>query len=206
MSRHRNVINTKRSGHCAFHDGPQDVNFVEIAQPWVRMKPVPNGWTDDTMPEKMADPGRPVISISIRQHHFDGLICDTGSSVYIIPKVIYSSVLDFGLLLPSNIRLRFTNQTIRQVEGIVGLRMSRQFIRPDRFCGIGYRIRHELLSSWDTLFCTPPMPPSMQRQPKSILTWTLLNTSTFSLIVFCERKQDALFLRSRSLFLFIYSL
>jgi hypothetical protein len=143
MSRHRNVINTKRSGHCAFHDGPQDVNFVEIAQPWVRMKPVPNGWTDDTMPEKMADPGRPVISISIRQHHFDGLICDTGSSVYIIPKVIYSSVLDFGLLLPSNIRLRFTNQTIRQVEGIVGLRMSRQFIRPDRFCGIGYRIRHK---------------------------------------------------------------
>jgi hypothetical protein len=57
------------------------------------MKPCPGGWIDDTMPIKKGDPGRPVISIAIGQQQFDEVIYNIGSSVNIIPKVIYDNVL-----------------------------------------------------------------------------------------------------------------
>ena len=44
---------------------------------------------------KKGDPGYPVVSIANGQHQFDEVICDIGSSVNIIPKVIYDNVLQF---------------------------------------------------------------------------------------------------------------
>jgi hypothetical protein len=37
------------------------------------------------MPDKKADPGLLVISINIRPHRFEGIICDTGSSANVMP-------------------------------------------------------------------------------------------------------------------------
>jgi hypothetical protein len=60
------------------------------------MKPCSGGWLDDSMPMKKGDLGRPIISIAIGQQQFDEVICDIGSSVNIIPKVIYDNFLQFG--------------------------------------------------------------------------------------------------------------
>jgi hypothetical protein len=69
------------------------VHFVEIAQPGFYMKPCPGGWLDDSMPIIKGDPGHLVISIAIGQQQFDEVICDIGSNINIIPKVIYDNVL-----------------------------------------------------------------------------------------------------------------
>ena len=46
-----------------------------------------------TQPEKMGDPRRPVIPISIGCHNFPEAICDFGASVNTMPKVIYEKIL-----------------------------------------------------------------------------------------------------------------
>jgi hypothetical protein len=49
-------------------------------------------WTDWGMPAKRGDPGRPVITITIRAYTFKNALCDFGSSVNIMPKVIYKKI------------------------------------------------------------------------------------------------------------------
>ena len=71
------------------------------------------------MPIKNGDPSRLVISIAIGQQQFDEVIYDIGSSVNIIPKVIYDNVLQFGPLLHAAMCLRFADQSTCHVEGIV---------------------------------------------------------------------------------------
>ena len=68
---------------------------------------------------KKGDPGYPVVSIANGQHQFDEVICDIGSSVNFIPKVIYDNVLQFGPLLHTNIHVRFVDWLTRWVEGII---------------------------------------------------------------------------------------
>ena len=41
-----------------------------------------------TLPQKMGDPGRPIIPISIGRYSFPEAICDFGASVNIMPMVI----------------------------------------------------------------------------------------------------------------------
>jgi hypothetical protein len=95
-SQHRKVIHTKRSetrtSQCT-DERLEILHFVEIAQLGFYMKLCPGGWIDDTMPIKKGDPGRRVISIAIGQQQFDEVICNIGSGVNIIPKVIYDNVL-----------------------------------------------------------------------------------------------------------------
>ena len=55
-------------------------------------------WIDHSLPEKMGEPGRPVIPISIGCHSFQEAICDFGASVNIMPKVIYEKKLNDPLL------------------------------------------------------------------------------------------------------------
>jgi hypothetical protein len=86
------------------------VHFVEIAQPGFYMKPCLGGWLDDFIPIKKGDPSCPVISIAISQQQFNEAIYDIGSSVNIIPKVIYDNVLQFRPLLHTTMPLRFADQ------------------------------------------------------------------------------------------------
>jgi hypothetical protein len=83
------------------------------------MKPCPGGWLDDFITIKKGDPSRLVISIAIGQQQFDEVICDIGSIVNIIPKVIYDNILQFEPLLHTTMHLRFADQLTRWVEGIV---------------------------------------------------------------------------------------
>jgi hypothetical protein len=46
-------------------------------------------WTDWGMPAKRGDLGRSVITITIEAYTFKNALCDFGSSVNIMPKVIY---------------------------------------------------------------------------------------------------------------------
>jgi hypothetical protein len=51
-----------------------------------------SNWEDDTVPKKKGDPGRPVIPITIGRHTFDNALCDYGSSINIMPQVIYEKI------------------------------------------------------------------------------------------------------------------
>jgi len=41
---------------------------------------------------KKEDPGRPTIECPIGPHNFDNALCDLGSSINIMPKVIYDAL------------------------------------------------------------------------------------------------------------------
>jgi hypothetical protein len=47
-----------------------------------------SGWTDWGMPPKRGDRGRPIITITIGAYTFKNALCDFGSSVNIMPKVV----------------------------------------------------------------------------------------------------------------------
>lgn len=48
---------------------------------------------------KKEDPGRPTIECSIGPHNFDNALCDLGSSINIMPRVIYDALYG-GPLVP----------------------------------------------------------------------------------------------------------
>jgi hypothetical protein len=99
--------------------------------------------------------GHLVISIAIGQQQFDEVICDIGSSINIIPKVIYDNVLQFGPFLHMTMRLRFVDRSTRQVEGIA-----------DNIC---VRIGHSYVPvDWVVLFYILQMPPYTLEQPKYV--------------------------------------
>jgi len=66
----------------------------------------------------MGDPRRPIIPISIGCHSFLDAICDFGTSVNIMPKVIYEKILN-DLLLYTNMRLQLVDQSICYPEGVL---------------------------------------------------------------------------------------
>jgi len=75
------------------------------------IEPADVQWIDHSLPQKMGDPGRPVIPISIGCHNFPDAICDFGASVNIMPKVIYEKILNDPLLY-TNMRLQLADQSI----------------------------------------------------------------------------------------------
>jgi hypothetical protein len=75
-------------------------------------------WIDYSLPDKKGDPGRPVIPISIGCHIFPESVCDFGTSVNIMPKVIYEKILCNSLLY-TNIRLQLADQSICYPEGVL---------------------------------------------------------------------------------------
>jgi len=68
------------------------------------IEPTDVSWIGHSLTEKMGDPGRPVISISIGCHSFPEAIYDFSASVNIMPKVIYEKILNDPMLY-TNMRL-----------------------------------------------------------------------------------------------------
>jgi len=62
------------------------------------IEPAAVQWINQSLPEKMGDPRRSVIPISIGCHSFLEAICDFGASVNIMPKVIYEKILNDPML------------------------------------------------------------------------------------------------------------
>jgi len=54
--------------------------------------------TTDLLPVKRGDPGRPVIPISVGMVDFPEVLCDFGSSVNIMPRVLYEKFFTYPLL------------------------------------------------------------------------------------------------------------
>jgi hypothetical protein len=65
-------------------------NFVDIYSTDLCSSKTEEGqrWIDWGMPAKRGDPGRPIITITIGAYTFKNALCDFGSSVNIMPKVI----------------------------------------------------------------------------------------------------------------------
>ena len=74
--------------------------------------------TTDLLPVNRDDPGCPVIPISIGMVDFPEALCDFGSSVNIIPRVLYEKFFTYPLL-ETTMCLQFADQTISFLKGIL---------------------------------------------------------------------------------------
>jgi len=74
--------------------------------------------TTDLLPVKRGDPGRPVIRISIGMVDFLEALCDFGSSVNIMPRVLYEKFCTYPLL-ETTLCLQFADRTLSFPKGIL---------------------------------------------------------------------------------------
>ena len=71
-----------------------------------------------TLPVKRGDPGRPVIPISIGKVDFPEALCDFGSSVNIMPRVLYEKFFTHPFL-ETTMCLQLADQTLSFPKGIL---------------------------------------------------------------------------------------
>jgi hypothetical protein len=119
-------------------------------------------WIDYSLPDKKGDLGIPVIPISIGCHVFPEAICDFGTSVNIMPKVIYEKILGDPLLY-TNMHLQLADQSICYPKGVLEeaiIRVGQSYV-PVYFIvvDIGEMKEHQLF--WDDHSSTQPKPSSM---------------------------------------------
>jgi len=74
--------------------------------------------TTDLLPVKRGDPGCPVIPISIAMVDFPEALCDFGSSVNIIPRVLYEKFFTYPLL-ETTMCLQLADRTLSFPKGIL---------------------------------------------------------------------------------------
>ena len=72
----------------------------------------------DLLSVKRGDPGRPVIPISIGMVDFPEALCDFGSSVNIMPRLLYEKIFTYHLL-ETTMCLQFADQTLSFPKGIL---------------------------------------------------------------------------------------
>jgi hypothetical protein len=87
----------------------------------------------DGLPDMMGDPGIPTISCLIGTQKFDQALCDLGSSVSVMPKVIYDQ-LNHDSLVPTSTHLQLVDQSIQHPVGIaedIPVRIRNSFIPVD---------------------------------------------------------------------------
>jgi hypothetical protein len=84
----------------------ETANHVDIHNAaYYYIQPSTRGWIDYSLPEKEGDLGRPVIPIAIGPHVFQEAVYDFGTSVNIMPKIIYDNI-NGDTLLYTNICLQ----------------------------------------------------------------------------------------------------
>ena len=97
----------------------ETTNLVDIHNATqYHIEPAAVQWIGHSLPEKMGDPGRPIIPISIGCPSFPEAIYDFDASVNIMPKVIYEKIWN-DLLLYTNMRLQLADQSICYPEGVL---------------------------------------------------------------------------------------
>ena len=77
-----------------------------------------NEFSTDRLPVKRGDPGRPIIPISVGMVDFPEALCDFGSSVNIMPRVLYEKFFTYPLL-ETTICLQFADWTLSFPKGIL---------------------------------------------------------------------------------------
>jgi hypothetical protein len=114
------------------------------------------------MPAKRRDPGRPIITITIGAYTFKNALYHFGSSVNIMPKVIYKKI-NGSPLLYTTMSLQLANLSLCYPEGIlddVCLGVGRSYVAVD-FVAVETGEVRTLQSFWDVLSLPQPKPTSM---------------------------------------------
>jgi len=90
----------------------------------------------DLLPVKKDNPGRPVIPISIGMVNFPEALCNFGSSVNIMPRVLYEKFLAHPLL-ETAMCLQLADRTLSFPKGNIEepLRPSWYLVCPSRLLG-----------------------------------------------------------------------
>jgi hypothetical protein len=88
------------------------------------MEPSTRRWIDYSLPKKKGDLGRPVIPIVIGPHIFQEAVCDFGTSVNIMSKVIYEKILRDPLLY-INMCLQLADLSVCYPKGILEVAIIR---------------------------------------------------------------------------------
>jgi hypothetical protein len=92
-----------------------DIYFADLCSSKTQEGP---RWTDWGMHAKRGDPGRPVSTITIGAYTFKNALCDFGSSVNIMPKVI-SKKSNGSPLLYTTMCLQLADLSLCHPEGIL---------------------------------------------------------------------------------------
>jgi hypothetical protein len=98
----------------------ESTNFVDIYSADLCSSKTEEGsrWTDWGMPAKRGDLGRPIITITIGAYTFRNALYDFGSSVNIMPKVIYKKI-NGSPLLYTTMCLQLADLSLCHLEGIL---------------------------------------------------------------------------------------
>ena len=87
----------------------ETANLVDIHNiAYYYMEPLTGRWIDYSLPKKKGRTGRPVIPIAIGPRIFQKVVCDFGTSVNIMTKVIYDKIIG-DTLLYTNMRLQLAD-------------------------------------------------------------------------------------------------
>ena len=111
------AVPTTNPGIPSQPEGLESANLVDMFDAGNWSNPV-NEFSTDRLPVKRGDPGRPVIPISIGMVDFLEALCDFGSSVNIMPRVLYEKFFTYPLL-ETTMCLQFADQTITFPKGIL---------------------------------------------------------------------------------------
>jgi len=111
------VVPATNTGIPSQPEGLESANLVVMFDAGNWSSPVTEV-TTDLLPVKRGDPGCPVIPISIGKVDFLEALCDFGSSVNIMPRVLYEKFFTYPLS-ETTMCLQFANQTISFPKGIL---------------------------------------------------------------------------------------
>jgi hypothetical protein len=115
---------------------PEDLetmNLVDIYNAGHFYTAPSRAWVDNTLPVKKGDPGRPIILISIGAYTFEEAVCDLGSSVNIMPKIIYKKIHGEPLLY-TTMCLQLADQTLcypKRILEDVSIQVGHSFVPVD---------------------------------------------------------------------------
>jgi len=99
-------------------EGLESVNLVDMFDAGNYWSNPVTEVTTDLLPVKRGDSGRPVIPISIGMVDFLDALCDFGSSVNIMPRVLYEKFFTYPLL-EATMCLQFADRTLSFPKGIL---------------------------------------------------------------------------------------
>jgi len=99
-------------------EGLESANLVDMFDASNNWSNPVTEFTTDLLPVKRGGPGRPVIPISIGMVDVPEALCDFGSSVNIIPSVLYEKFFTYHLL-ETMMCLQFADQALSFPKGIL---------------------------------------------------------------------------------------
>ena len=112
------AVPTTNPGILSQAEGLESANIVDMFDASNNWSNPVTEFTTDLLPIKRGDRGCPVIPISIGMVDVPEALCDFGSSVNIIPRVLYEKFFTYSLL-ETTMCLQFADQTISFPKGIL---------------------------------------------------------------------------------------